>query len=210
MVGTRVMGLGDKMVKQRRSCFMILVDRYNVRHTIKAMLLKDVKTISSSLEKNFNILMTRSLLPQNYHYSYRYTLEESHNALQEWMQKCFTDIKGVDLAIAKLAMIKYLGLGVDTLEKITAGTTIEDRHGKQHIAYSYLLSEYMEALELLQKVDTVSTAGNLETEDAYEAMLEIVYRALNERETKEEINEYIDAEFARKAIRIYFDLPLRD
>jgi hypothetical protein len=38
-------------------------------------------------------------------------------------------------------------------------------------------------------------------------MMEIVYRALDRAISKEDISNFIDAEFARKVIRIYFDLP---
>lgn len=98
--------------------------------------------------------------------------------------------------------------GGNIMEKeITTGTTIIDREGNRYIAYSYLVVEFHEAMDLLQKIDTFNMLENHDNEESYEAMLEIVYRALNKQYTKEELLEFIDAEFIQKSIRVYYNLP---
>jgi hypothetical protein len=86
-----------------------------------------------------------------------------------------------------------------------SGTSITDRTGREHKAFSYLLSEYDEAMNLLSQVDLLDSSSN--TEESYSAMIEILYRALDRKITKEEIESFVDAEFARKVMRVYFDLP---
>ncbi len=96
--------------------------------------------------------------------------------------------------------------GVTMKKEITTGIPIIDRNGVSHIAYSYLVTDFREAMELLQKIDTFNMLENHE-EESYGAMLEIVYRALNKRYTKEELLKFIDAKFIQESIRVYYNLP---
>ena len=93
------------------------------------------------------------------------------------------------------------------VNELTVGTTIVDRNGKEFKAYSYLVNEYYEAMELITKIDTVNMSHNITTEDdSFIALMEIMYRALDRKVDKEEILSSLDAEFARKLIRVYYDL----
>lgn len=96
--------------------------------------------------------------------------------------------------------------GVVRMEKeITTGSIIVDRDGNKYTAYSYLVAEFNEAMELLEKVDTFNMLENHDDE-SFAAMVEIVYRALDRRYSKEELLKFIDAEFIQKVIRCYFAL----
>jgi hypothetical protein len=94
------------------------------------------------------------------------------------------------------------------IDALTVGTTVTGRNGKTYKAYSHLITEYKEAIELLSKVDAVNIASNVQEEDpeAYEALLEIIFRAFNREVPKDEILEILDAELAKKVIRVYFDV----
>lgn len=95
---------------------------------------------------------------------------------------------------------------------VILGTTIKDRNDKEYTVYSALLKDCSIAAKLLHKIDPIMTVNNViseeGSEESYDAVLEISRLALREKYTKEEINEFIDAEMARKIIRIYLDLPL--
>lgn len=191
---------------------MELIDRNNVSHKINPMLFKDSKTMVILMNQVLCFLMIQEILPPKYRLddNKAYSLEQQYESLCKVLKMCVKEsecINSFDLVMARLAIINYIGMGDGfNMDKITTGTVIIDRNGNEHMAYSYLLPEYNEALELLSKVDTISTSGNLETEESYEAMVEIIYRALNRTKSKEDISGFIDAEFARKAIRVYFDL----
>lgn len=191
---------------------MNLIDRNNVSHNINTMKFKDCKTLAILMNQVLGFLMIQDILPPQYRLddNKTYSLEQQYESLCKVLKMCVKDsesINSFDLVMARLAVVNYIGMGDGfKMDKIVTGTAIIDRNGNEHMAYSYLLPEYNEALDLLSKVDTVSTVGNLETEESYEAMMEIVYRALNRAISKEDISNFIDAEFARKAIRVYFDL----
>jgi DNA-binding protein YbaB len=106
-------------------------------------------------------------------------------------------------------LVKILLNGDDNMvDKLEVGTIITDRNGKEFKAYSSLITEYKESLELLAKVDIVDISQNIDDTEAQEALLEIIYRALNKAVTKRKILKSLDAEFARKCIRVYYDLPI--
>lgn len=104
-------------------------------------------------------------------------------------------------------MIKQLG-DDNMIDKLEVGIIITDRNGKEFKAYSSLLTEYKESLELLAKVDIVDISQNIDDTEAQDALLEIIYRALNKAVTKKKILKSLDAEFARKCIKVYYDLPI--
>ncbi|CUH97411.1 hypothetical protein P22_3540 [Propionispora sp. 2/2-37] len=72
------------------------------------------------------------------------------------------------------------------IDKLEVGTTVTGRNGKTYKAYSHLITEYKEAIELLSKVDAVNVSENVQEEDpeAYEALLEIIFRAFNREVSK--------------------------
>lgn len=96
------------------------------------------------------------------------------------------------------------------MEKYESGSIVLDRNDNEHKVYSYLINDYSKAMELLQRIDTVSMVNNVMDADSKAAMLEIVCLALDCKEEREAIAEYIDAEFASKCIRLYFGLPVME
>jgi len=165
-----------------------------------------------------------------------YTLDEQYTALVELLTLVIgsEDIGAFDISMASKAILHAFSLdrptmpplkdlvvldrlgvldkiisenrGVVTMEKeITTGTPIVDRDGNKYTAYSYLVTEFSEAMELLEKIDTFNMLENND-EESFDAMLEIVYRSLNKKYPKEELVTFVDAEFAQKAIRCYFNL----
>lgn len=50
-------------------------------------------------------------------------------------------------------------------------------------------------------------SNNIGTDDdSFAALMEILYRTFDRKIPKEEILESLDAEFARKAIKVYYDI----
>ncbi|SFL65769.1 hypothetical protein [Pelosinus propionicus] len=116
-------------------------------------------------------------------------------------------LASLDRAGALDKIIKANKGDVATMEKeITTGTPIIDRNGDSHIAYSYLIKDFQVAMELLEKVNVFNMLENHDKE-SYEAMIKIVYLALNKRYTEKKLLKFVDAEFIQKAIRCYYGLP---
>jgi hypothetical protein len=131
---------------------MELIDRYKVSHKINPMVFKDCKTIALLMNQVLGFLMIRDILFPQYHFddNKTYSLEQQYESLCKVLKMCTKDsesINSFDLVMARLAVIKYIGLGRGLeMDKITIGTAIIDRNGNEHIAYSYLLTEYQEAV----------------------------------------------------------------
>ncbi|SCM83741.1 hypothetical protein KL86SPO_70599 [uncultured Sporomusa sp.] len=192
---------------------LYLIDRNNTEHHIYPVMLKDTKEVAKLVPRVVNVLMMGETVLEQYRTTEELTLKEQREALKEILQyttRDKTNIDTFDIYMAKLAFAEFMGLrkGVGTMEKINTGVAIVDRNGNEHMTYSYLIDDLKKAMELLQKIDIVNMANNAIDEDSKEAMLEIVYLALDRREEREDIAKYLDAEFARKAIRLYFDLPV--
>lgn len=128
------------------------------------------------------------------------------------------------LEMAKKAMLAYLGLDgipykvnekvtvVFDMNKIETGTIITDRNGVEHKAHSVMLKDIDKLRELLPKIDSIVTINNMlnvdknSVDEAYNALLELLEMALDE--SREEIEKYLDAELARKCIKVLLDLPI--
>lgn len=192
---------------------MHFIDRNNTEHNIYPMMFKDAEEVSKLVPKVIDVLMLGGTVLERYRTTAEITLTEQKEALKEILRFTVRDKTNIDtfnIRMAKLAFTEFMGLGkdVDIMEKINTGIAIVDRNGNEHMAYSYLIDDLEKAMELLQKIDTVNMVNNVMDEESKEAMLEIVYLALDCKEEREDIAKYIDAEFARKAIRVYFDLPM--
>lgn len=192
---------------------LYLIDRNNTEHHICPVMLKDTEEVAKLVPRVVNVLMMGGTVLEQYRTTEELTLKEQREALKEILQyttRDKTNIDTFDIHMAKLAFTEFMGLRKDvgTMGKINTGVAIIDRNGNEHMVYSYLIDDLEKAIELLQKIDTVSMTTNVMSEESKEAMLEIVFLALDCREEREDIAKYIDAEFARKAIRVYFDMPM--
>ena len=190
-----------------------LIDRYTNKHQIYPMLFKDAKEATKGITKVIDMLMLGGTRFERFRTDGEYTLIEQREELQKLLRyatKEGANIDTFDIHMAKVAFIKLIGFGRmdDSMTEFKSGTVIIDRNGNEHNAYSYLVVDFEKAMELLQKIDTVNMANNVTEDNSKDAMLEIVYLALDGRESKEDIAKYLDSEFCRKAIRTYFDLPV--
>ncbi|MCM0758513.1 hypothetical protein M7775_08005 [Sporomusa sphaeroides DSM 2875] len=193
--------------------YLNLSDRYNNELQVRPVMLMDIAEVAELVPKVIDMLMLGGTLLEKYRCTDELTLTEQKEALQEILKYATRDVSNaysLDVHMAKLAFKHYIGLGrmMDTMEQYKSGSVVLDRNGNEHMVYSYLITDFEKAMELLQKIDTVNMANNIIDEESKAAMLEIVYLALDCREDREDIAKYLDAEFARKAIRIYFDLPM--
>lgn len=204
---------------------MKAIDRNSKVYEVLPMLIKDGKEIASLLPKVVDMLMITRMLECegiSCNKDCAYTLDEQRSALIELLRLSIgsEDIGAFDISMASKAVLHTLyldessvytifannNLGDDTMEKqITTGTPIVARGGNKYMAYSYLVTEFTEAMELLEKVDTFNMLENHD-EESFDAMIEIMYRALDRRYSKEELLAFVDAEFIQKAIRCYYNL----
>lgn len=188
------------------------IDKYEIR----PMLLKDYQKNRPLIEKVSGL----EGLPDEEQCEALVTLlSQVANVSTEEINNNFT------LEMAKNAVSGYLGLngvtykiadnmnGVVYLDKIETGSILMDRYGKEHKAHSVMFKNMDRVRELLPKIDPIVTVNNIldidngeYVDDAYESLIELLQMTLDE--TKEEIERYLDAEFARKAIRICLDLPM--
>lgn len=173
---------------------MIITDRSGKRHQIYSMLLKDARKTQLAMPLVSNILGfdTNEKI---------YNTEDELSALQGMLEACTDSLDSFDLEMAKAAIRNYMGADIN-MKELTIGTQIIDRDGKEFMAYSYKLSDYNKAMELLEQIDFTNFDIN-----SYDILIEIIYLALNEQVDKELINASMDAEFARKALAVYYDFP---
>jgi hypothetical protein len=193
--------------------YLNLIDRNGNEIQVYPVMLMNIAEVAALVPKVIDMLMLGNALLEKYRCTDELTLTEQKEALQEILKYATRDASNnypFDIHMAKLAIKHYVQLGrmIDTMEQYKSGSVVVDRNGNEHMAFSYLIADFAKAIELLQKIDMVNIVNNTIDEESKAAMLEIVYLALDCREEREDIAKYIDAEFARKAIRIYFDLDL--
>lgn len=185
------------------------------KHQIYPMLLKDAREATKGITKVIDMLMLGGTMFERFRTVEEYTLIEQKEELQKLLKyatKEGTNVDTFDIHMAKVAFINLIGFGRmdNSMKEVKSGTIVNDRNGNQHTAYSYLITDFVKAMELLQRIDTVNIINNCIDEDSKEAMLDIVYLALDGREEREDIVKYLDSEFASQVIRIYFDLPVME
>lgn len=195
--------------------YLNLIDRYNNELQVFPVMLVDIAEVAELVPKVIDMLMLGDTLLEKYRCTDELTLTEQKEALMELLRYATKDVSNaysLDIHMAKLALKHYVQIGrmMDTMEQYKSGSAVIDRNGNEHMVFSYLIADFEKAMELLQKIDTVNIANNVIDEESNAAMLEIVHLALDCREEREDIVTYLDAEFARKAIRIYFDLPVME
>ena len=192
---------------------MVVIDRDGKEFLIHSLILNDCIPMRFDIEKALLALNLEDILALTAVSQQQYSEEEKIQALRKCIRIALSEDTiplGVDWEMAKAIMIDYLGLGRlygMNDKKFFVGTKIIDRNGGEHIAYSYLLREYDEAINLLSKVNLLDTSENIINEESTTAMIEILYRALDRKVSKEEIISFADADFARQAMRVYYDLP---
>ncbi len=112
------------------------------------------------------------------------------------------------------------------MEEFKAFEVIVDRYGKEHKIFPALLKDFAEIRHLTMKFNDQAMLANIlqpkfeedgtlvKTEDgdieydnsAIEAMLEIIVMALNGKESREQIDKWLDFKIARRIIEIYYDI----
>lgn len=213
---------------------MILIDRRGEEHRINPALIKDLPNLQTDIYiacQTFTLDNLKSYINQ---YEYKFDFKENKEAIDKLLPYICNDTAVFDLVMAKQALTWYLGLSqyydavpykaqgnngqysfifsiikgeINMIDKLEVGTNITDRNGKEFKAYSYLINEYFEAMELLTKVDTANISNNIGTDDeSFIALMEILYRTFDRKIPKEEILASLDAEFARNAIKVYYDI----
>lgn len=184
------------------------------KYQIGSMLLSDWKDMEL-LNKIFEI----NGLPNDKQYEAFITIiSKAVDISREEIENFFT------LEMAKRTILAYSALdsliykikkmdGVVNLNKIETGTVLVDRNGKEHKAHSVMFKDMKKLREILPKVDSITTITNIfnmknneYVDDSYMALIELLKMTVDE--TQEEIESYLDAEFAKKAIKICLDLPM--
>lgn len=101
---------------------------------------------------------------------------------------------------------------------VNVGTTIKDRFGNEHKAYSVMWRDKEKLREMVPKINSVVLIDNMMAVDGkggfdnspYETVIDIVQMSLRKDDeakyTKKEIESFLDAELARKIIRVYLDI----
>ena len=193
-----------------------LIDRYDTIHNVSPMLIIYSSEVAKLMPKAINMLLLGgTALDRMINYE-TYTLTEQREALQKLLNyatKERTNVNTFDIRMAKLAIMKFMGMermGINMMEQYKTGSVIVDRNGNEHMVYSYLLSDFEKAMELLQRINAININENMMDKDSEQAMLEIIYLALNCQEKREDIAKYLDVEFAIGAIRKYYDLPVME
>lgn len=195
---------------------IVIESRDGTKQRLHSMLVKDGGRVTAMLPKVLNLLMLNDHSEFLFNGSYRdsiYETDEQLKTLNELLPLCLNGenvASEFDIRMAKAAVLYYIQILGGNYGMVKCGEKIIDRDGNEYMAYSFKLSDYDKAMELLQKVDTINTINNCNdgnASEAYKAMIEIIYMALDKNVTKQAIRKSMDAEFARKAIRIYYDLP---
>lgn len=103
----------------------------------------------------------------------------------------------------------------------TAFEVIEDRNGNEHFIYAAMLDwkdkirYFMKKLDhpdilaydiLKPKVNHDGSISRTYSDEGYEAILEMIYLAVNKKETKEEIRRWLDLRTARQIIDVFLDV----
>lgn len=193
---------------------ILIGDRQGYKHRLYPMLVKDWEIVTSLLPKVLNLLMLNDYSNFLFNGLYRestYEADEQLRTLNELLPLCLngeTISSEFDLVMAKAAVLYYiqmLGSGTQMEKLVQCGTKVIDRNGNEFMAYSYKLSDYKRAMDLLGKIDFTNIAENCDTV-SYLAMTEIIYLALNEKVDIDVIENSIDAEFARKVLAVYYDV----
>lgn len=183
------------------------IDKYGNSYTSYSMCLKDWKTVVPMI----NEINTIKGLPT----------EEQYELIERILKMSLgnnNDISNIDYELAKKIITNYMG-GYNVYMNsipLTSGSVIVDRFGVEHKAHSVLLKDMKKLRELLPKIDPIVTVNNvLDTDDngepdlsAYEALLEIIKMTLDEKQSKRQIEKWLDAETARKIVKVALDLPI--
>jgi len=189
-----------------------LIDRNNQGYKVYPALIKDVKQTAKLMPELINPLMLNGTKFDRYDNYEQYTSKEQYEAVQELISVALrqqTNTANFDLRIIKRLFIEYTAIdNSDTKDDYKSHTNIVDRNGNEHIAYSYLFTDYEEAIELFDKIDTLVLLNNFEDKTIREQAIHMVYKALNEKESKEDIIKYLDLDFLREAFKVYYDLPM--
>lgn len=135
--------------------------------------------------------------------------EVENNFTLEMAKQTILVYSALDTLVNKIKKMN----GVGKLNKIETGTVLVDRNGKEHKAHSVMFKDMKKLREILPKVDSITTITNIfnmenneYVDDAYMALIELLKMTVDE--TQEEIESYLDAEFAKKAIKVCLDLPM--
>lgn len=189
-----------------------IIDRNNRGYKVYPALIKYMEQVTKLLPKLINPLMLNGTKFDRYDNYEQYTTEEQYKAVKELISLALreqTNAENFNIRMIKRLFIEYTAIdNSNTKDDYKSHTTIVDRNGNEHIAYSYLLRDYEEAMELLNKIDTLVLLNNFEDETIREHVLQIVYKALNSKEAKEDIIKYLDLDFLREAFKVYYDLPM--
>jgi len=196
---------------------VILEGREGQKFRGYSMILKDWEKVTSLLPQSLKFLMLNEYVNIIYRGQFKDTV---YGQFTQYVDLCelitmsangkADAVQNCDLRMAKMAIVNYIGmLRRGNLMKIQCGTQITDRTGREFMAYSYKITDYNKAMELLGKVDIIHTAENCdtdETDESYNAMIEIAYLSLDEKVTREEIEQSMDIKFAKSVMNTYYDL----
>jgi hypothetical protein len=189
-----------------------LIDRNNNSFKVYPALIKNMELTAKLMPKLINPLMLNDTKFDQYKDYEQYTTEESYEGIQELISFALreqTNVENFDIRMVKRLFLEYKAIDKsNTKDNYKSHTTIVDRNGNEHIAYSYLLRDYEEAIGLVDWIDTLVLLNNFEDETIREHAIHMVYKALNEKESKEDIRRYLDLDFLREAFNIYYDLPM--
>ena len=183
------------------------IDKYGTSYTSYSMCLKDWKTVVPMI----NEINTIKGLPT----------EEQYELIERILKMSLgdnIDISNIDYELANKIITNYIG-GYNVYMNsipLTSGSVIVDRFGVEHKVHSVLLKDMKKLRELLPKIDPIVTVNNvLDTDDsgepdfsAYKALLEIIKMTLDEKQSKCQIEKWLDAEIARKIVKVALDLPV--
>lgn len=189
-----------------------IIDRNNQGYKVYPALIKNMNQIAKLMPKLINPLMLNGTKFDQYEDYEQSTSEEQYKAVQELISLALreqTNAENFDIRMIKRLFIEYTAIAKsNTNSDYRSHTFIVDRKGDEHIAYSYLFTDYEEAMELLDMIDTLVLLNNLEDETIREHAIHMVYKVLNEKESKEDIIKYLDLDFLREAFKVYYDLPM--
>jgi uncharacterized protein YnzC (UPF0291/DUF896 family) len=192
---------------------ILIKGRGDWKYRIHSMRIKDAPGVMSILPDILRFLMLNDVFDVLFcgYQDRTYEANDQYDALCEIIALATEKpdaFRGFDLQMAKVAVVNYIDMlrgDVKMQQTIQCGTKVIDREGNEFMAYSYKLTDYRRALDLLDKVNFISTAANFDTK-SYNAMIEIIYLALDGKVDVETIEKSIDAEFARKVLAVYYDV----
>lgn len=207
------------MLTSRQSAYLktlpVITDIHNNKHRLYYMLIKDRDIVRPLIEVVSDIIGITNYGNEIY------TFDQQKEAMVKLLMLALNgkvDKQKIDdsftLEMAKKIIINYIGGNRDM--KIETGSVIVDRFGVEHKAHSVLFKDMDNVRELLPMIDSVVTINNTLNVDndgnfndtAYEALLSIIQLTLDDDLTREEIEGFLDAEIARKLIRVALDLPM--